>query len=262
VTTFDRSIALDQIDAWHWAITADPEEESVNAIFGGWTAAVILHAVEMSDVHDARPSVLSVSFIDRVLPGSRLRVAVRPLGEGRYIHHWQAIVRPADHQEPLAVASVVLTNRRASDGVTTATKPEAPDPGELPEFHAPGPQGQRVMIRPVTGIPPFNRSDTRSVAWVRDMDPRPLDYRQLAYLTDQRAPRSYYWSPGPRASATVFLSVFFHATDEELAQVGDDYLLSEAFGVRGADSTSEEHHRLWSRDGVLLATSEQLAWYR
>ena len=46
--------------------------------------------------------------------------------------------------------------------------------------------------------------------------------------------------------ATLSLSVYFHATDEELAEVGDDDLLSEAFGVRGVQSTSEEHLRLWS----------------
>lgn len=58
------------------------------------------------------------------------------------------------------------------------------------------------------------------------------------------------------------MSVYFHATRAELANVGDDHLLSEAFGVKGAWSTSEEHHRLWSRHGDLLATSEQLARYR
>ena len=58
------------------------------------------------------------------------------------------------------------------------------------------------------------------------------------------------------------MSVYFHATAPELAEVGDDVVLSEAFGTRGAESTSEEHVRLWSRQGALLATSIQLAWYR
>jgi len=49
---------------------------------------------------------------------------------------------------------------------------------------------------------------------------------------------------------------------EELAAVGDDDILSEAFATRGAQSTSEEHLRLWSRAGALLATSIQLDWYR
>ena len=58
------------------------------------------------------------------------------------------------------------------------------------------------------------------------------------------------------------MSVSFHATREELAGVGDDYILGEAFGVKAAWSTSEEHLRLWSRQGNLLATSQQLARYR
>ena len=48
----------------------------------------------------------------------------------------------------------------------------------------------------------------------------------------------------------------------ELAEVGDDDLLSEALGVRGVQSTSEEHLRQWSRGGALLASSVQMAWYR
>ena len=89
-----------------------------------------------------------------------------------------------------------------------------------------------------------------------------VDHLQLAFLADHRAPRSFFWSEGPRPSSTITLSVYFHATDEELGQVGDDDLLSEAFGTRGAQSTSEEHLRLWSRQGALLATSVQMAWYR
>jgi hypothetical protein len=61
---------------------------------------------------------------------------------------------------------------------------------------------------------------------------------------------------------TLTLSVYYHATDAEMALVGDEYVLSEAFGVRGAKSTSEEHLRLWSPQGALLATSVQMAWYR
>jgi acyl-CoA thioesterase len=58
------------------------------------------------------------------------------------------------------------------------------------------------------------------------------------------------------------MSVYFHATDDEVAAIGDDYILNEATGSRGARSTAGQHARLWSRAGVLLATSEQLSWYR
>jgi hypothetical protein len=118
------------------------------------------------------------------------------------------------------------------------------------------------MMRPIEGFPPFGRTTTYSTAWVRETSRRFVDHLQLAFLVDFRPPRSFFWSDGPRPSVTLALSVYYHATEEELAQVGDDDLLSEAFGVRGAQSMSEEHLRLWSRHGALLATSAQMAWYR
>lgn len=76
------------------------------------------------------------------------------------------------------------------------------------------------------------------------------------------APRSFYWAEGPRPSATVTLSVYFHGTPAEIAAVGDGCVLNEAVGTRGATSTSGQFARLWRRDGVLLATTEQLCWFR
>jgi hypothetical protein len=117
-------------------------------------------------------------------------------------------------------------------------------------------------VRPISGLPPHNRQSTHSTSWVRETNGRKVEHLQLAFLADHRAPRSFFWSDGPRPSSTITLSVYFPATDEEPARVGDDELLSDAFGTRGALSTSEEHLRLWSRQGALLATSVQMAWYR
>jgi hypothetical protein len=89
-----------------------------------------------------------------------------------------------------------------------------------------------------------------------------LDHVQLAYLADQYAPRSFFWGAGMRPSATITLSVYFHATADELAAVGTDYVLNDATGTRGEQSTSGQLARLWSRNGALLATTEQLCWYR
>jgi hypothetical protein len=58
------------------------------------------------------------------------------------------------------------------------------------------------------------------------------------------------------------LFICFHATDAEIEAIGDDYVLNEAIGTRGIASTSGQQARLWSRQGTLLATTEQLAWYR
>lgn len=168
-----------------------------------------------------------------------------------------------DRTVTFATASAVLAQRRDTDHHMDETMPEAPDPSTIEAIHpAPGSAGERLPIRPIRGFPPHHTGDTRSLGWVRETSGRAIDRLQLVLLADHRPPRSFYWSDGPRPSATLTMSVYLHATDEELAAVGDDDLLSEAFGTRGAQSTSEEHLRLWSRDGTLLATSVQLGWYR
>ncbi|HEY5437915.1 MAG TPA: hypothetical protein VIJ99_03360 [Acidimicrobiales bacterium] len=141
--------------------------------------------------------------------------------------------------------------------------PEVPDPSSLELiFPAPAASGARMGVRPIFGSPQHLQDSTHTTGWVRETSGRTIDHLQLAFLADHRAPRSFLWSDGPRPSTTLTLSVYFHATNDELASVGDDEVLSEAFGIRGTQSTSEEHLRLWSRSGALLATSVQMDWYR
>jgi acyl-CoA thioesterase len=263
IGNLEQALTIQPEGERQWTVVADPEHESVNAMYGGWTLAVMLRAVEEASAdRNATPTSISASFVARIEPGSAVRISARELGGTRSVSHWLAEMTPRDAERVLAVASAVFSADRPSDGHVEVTVPHGPDPESLDVFHPPNRQGEQVVLRPITGLPPFGRPDTYSTAWIRDLGHRPVDHLQLAYLADQRAPRSFYWSDGPRASATMTMSVYFHATREELAAVGDDYLLSEAFGVKGARSTSEEHHRLWSRQGSLLATSEQLARYR
>lgn len=259
----EDALTLQPEGGHRWTVVADPDHESVNAMYGGWTVAAMLRAVEAASDHgEATPTSITANFVGRIEPGMELSVSVRALGGSGSVSHWLAEVAPRDGEETLALGCVVMAVDRPSDRHVEVSMPEAPDPDSLEVFHPPGRQGDRVVMRPVSGFPPFGRSDTHSTAWMRVCSHRPVDYQQLAYLADQRAPRSFHWSDGPRPSATITMSVYFHASRMELADVGDDYILGEAFGVKAAWSTSEEHHRLWSRQGSLLASSEQMARYR
>ena len=44
--------------------------------------------------------------------------------------------------------------------------------------------------------------------------------------------------------------------------VGADFVLQQAHGRRGADGVCDLSASLWRRDGVLLATTEQLVWFK
>ena len=140
--------------------------------------------------------------------------------------------------------------------------PEAPPPDGLPQFHPPGTFGQRSRFQPVHGFPIFNRSDARSVFWLRETSGRAIDAVQLAYLADNFPPRSWSRRSEPGPYSTLTLSVYFHATDAELAALGDDDVLLEVSSSRAESSTIAAHARIWSRGGVLLATTEQLGWFR
>jgi acyl-CoA thioesterase len=258
----ERALELTRVDDGIWRATADPNYVAANGMFGGWTAAVALGAVCETADGDVTPSALTINYVNVIDPATEVHIRTRRVGGGRSVRHWQSELTAPGQDDPLAFASVMLTARRETDGLLDVQMPAAPDPDTLEEFHPPGTFGERTGLRTFEGFPPFGRGTTRSHAWARESSGRPVDHLQLAFLSDARPPRSWYWSEGPRPSATLTLSVYFHATAAELAAVGDDFVLSEAFGIRGAQSTSEEHLRLWSRQGALLATSEQLAWYR
>ncbi len=102
----------------------------------------------------------------------------------------------------------------------------------------------------------------RSLTWVRENSGRLVDPVQLAYLSDVYAPRIFHISSAPRPSSTLVMSTYFLAAPEELAQVGDDYVLIEAEGTRIERSLVGSRSRLWSKQGSLLATSEQLCWFK
>ena len=159
-------------------------------------------------------------------------------------------------------AMLVFAERRDTDGFTEPTMPKAPDPESLDELHPPGAFGERCRVPSDHGQPTVCAGvDRINVLGARDHGAeRRLPTADLSRRAN--APRPFYWSEGPRLSATMTMSVYFHGTDDEIDAVGTDYLYNECVGSRGANSTSGQLVRLWRRDGVLLATSEQLAWYR
>jgi acyl-CoA thioesterase len=258
--TLDEALSLRPDGPDRWLAHADPDHESITAMFGGWTAGVTLASVVRSSAGGATPSAMTIDFIGAITPGQDVAVEVGFLGGGRSIEHWRVDVRETSDNVVLAAAMVVLTNRRETDSQNQFSMPGAPDPESLEEFHAPGPQGQQTVLRLISGE--YASGDSSSAHWMREMSGRPLDHVQLAYLADQHAPRSFFWGPGTRLSATLTMSVYFHASDEEIAAAGNGYLLAETTGSRGHQATSDLHARMWSRQGALLATTEQLSWYR
>ena len=260
MASIGESLALRPDGDRRWVAYADPDHQSITGMFGGWTAGILLGAVIRTTDDAPSPSAMTVSYVSAIPAGDDVVVTVEHLGGGRSINQWRAEVRPTTGDALFATAVVALTHRRPSDPHQQLRMPETPDPASVERIYAPPPQGLHSDLRVAQGT--YGSGDSRSTMWVRDVSGRPLDHLQLAYLADQYAPRSFFWGGGPGPSATISMSVYFHATDEEIAAVGDDYILNEATGTRGEHSTSGQQANLWRRDGTLLITTEQLCWYR
>ncbi|MEZ5572269.1 MAG: thioesterase family protein [Halioglobus sp.] len=265
MSAFDEAFALDITGAGHYLALADARYEAITGMYGGWAVAAILKAVILQSGQEFGPSALTINYVHKIEPGSEVKIEAKLVGSGRSIQHWQAQIMDADGARTLANAMLVFTARRETDGHTQPSMPDVPDP-EMLEVYIPawakGRSFQFTDVRPVHGYPAFARHDTTSMAWVRECEARKIDLVQLAFLSDSYPPRPFFWSDGPRPYATTTLSVYFHATEEELDAVDDDFVLNEAIGTRGERSTSGQQARIWSRDGKLLMTTEQLGWFR
>lgn len=73
-----------------WTAHADPNYASMNGMFGGWTAAVVLRAVCGEVDGEAAPSALTVNFVGKVEPGSDALIRTRRVGGGRSVNYWQS----------------------------------------------------------------------------------------------------------------------------------------------------------------------------
>lgn len=244
------------------AAVADPGYEANTGMFGGWTAALLLKAVLDHPDSAGGASALTVNFVARVVPGEELLVRRSRVGGSKSVSHWRADLHRRAGGDLLASALVVLALRRPSVSAIDFRFPAAAPPEGLPASNPPGAFGRRTDTRAIYGQPPFGRADLRSLTWVRENSGRHLDAVQLAYLSDVYAPRVFHISDAPRPSSTLTMSTYFLATSEELAAVANDFVLSEAEGTRIEQSLVGSRSQLWSRQGALLATTEQLCWFK
>jgi acyl-CoA thioesterase len=256
----EDSLALSAIGEGEWRLFADPENEAGNGMFGGWTAAALLKAVLRHPRVAGEASALNVNYVSRIPPRSELTVRAYALGGGRSVMTWRAEVFGESGDQPLATANVVLTNKRESSTFTEFARPEAPDPQTLPMAHPPAAFGQSVDMR--AWRMPFGNENSHYANWIRERSGHPVDHVLLAYLSDAYPPRIMGRSKTLRGSSTLTLSAYFFATAAELAAIGDDFIMNESVGTRAESSTIGSQLRMWSRSGALLATSEQLSWFK
>lgn len=275
---FDRAVALKPLATGAGASAAQrfrgrTSADYANMVgpYGGITAAQLLQAVMLHPDRLGDPVSFTGNFAAAVADG-QFTIEANPVRTNRSTQHWTVTMTQAGDDGTVAVvstATVVTALRRETWGATDLSMPSAPAVDAIRHMpRIPSPAWlARYDMRWFRGAMPREWNDQESpdsvtAMWVRDEPPRPLDYPSLLALSDVFYPRVWLRRARTTPIGTVSFTVYFHVDDDTLAACGSRHLLAHAKGQRFFNGYFDQSGDLWSPDGILLATTHQIVYYR
>jgi acyl-CoA thioesterase len=270
---FDKALALQHSDirVGHFTGATSPDYWNMVGPFGGATAAIALQSVMQHPDVLGTPVALTVNFAAALEAGA-FDVQATAVRTNRSTQHWTVqITQPGASGAPnmTTTATVVTAARRETWGQSDLPMPEAPRP-ETVERLSVGPAGvawlDQYEMRLFSGSIPskwdasLHHSESR--LWLREAQARPLDFASLAAMSDVFYPRVWLRRAKHVPAGTVSITTYFHAGPAQLAEVGAGYLLGRAVGQQFFNGFFDQKAHLWSEQGVLLATSNQIVYYK
>ncbi|MDR2853339.1 MAG: thioesterase family protein [Burkholderiaceae bacterium] len=239
--------------------------------FGGITAAIMAQAVLCHPQRLGLPIAITVNYAAAISAGP-FEVHATPVRTNRSSQHWSVQMTQNDAQGTAQInttATLVTALRRPTWSESDVPMPAVPRPETLRTMPI-GPAGvdwlQRCEMRPVSGFIPkvWDGSGTHSetLLWLRDAMLRPLDFPLLTAMSDMFYPRVWLRRAKNVPAGTVSITTYFHVDAEGLAQIGPGYLLGRAQGQRFYNGFFDQTAQLWSEGGQLLATSNQMVYFK
>lgn len=263
---FDQAIALKPTAENTFQGATSPDYANMVGPYGGITAATALNAVLQHPALLGEPVALTVNFCAAVADGPFMATAI-PVRTNRSTQHWTVAITQGD--ETAITATVLTAARRDTWASVEHTMPEVPAPGDVP---LPTARGRvewinRYEMRFIEGGFPGvwderDQGHSRTRQWVRDQPPRPLDFASLAAIADVFSPRIWHRRARFVPLGTVSFTVYFHASAALLGANGERHLLGQAQGQAFGQGFFDHSAQLWNQDGLLLATSHQVVYYK
>lgn len=234
--------------------------------FGGVTAATLLRAVMQHPQREGDPLALTVNYCAPIAKGP-FDIAVRLIKANRSSQHWS--VELSQNGETGAFATAVFALRRPTWSHQEKTMPQ------VIAFDAAKPYGRlaanwvgQYEFRFVDGGPQIGAGEDGALAsahsklWMRDAVPRKVDALSLASMSDAFFARVFHVRRELIPIGTVSMTVYFHADADDLAAANTDYVLGTADASVFHKSYSDQTTELWSPGGKLLATSQQVTYFK
>ncbi|UGT62620.1 acyl-CoA thioesterase [Nocardia asteroides] len=263
---FDAATALDPVAEGEFRGHTAPEYSNMVGPFGGITAATLLRAVLDDPRRLGEPVSLTVNFAGPIADGP-FTVRTHPARTNRSTQHWTLELVQDDAVTTTATAVTAL--RRPTWTDSEIAPPQVPPFAEAAPFLPPefpvwmGKYEQHfVEGAGLLAAEAGPRPDSVTTVWVRDTPPRPLDRPALTALCDVFIPRAMVRTGRLVPAGTVSLTVYFHADAGVLAAVADRPVLGTARAQHFGAGFFDQSATVWSPDGVVLATSHQLVYFK
>jgi acyl-CoA thioesterase len=263
---FDAAIALERLADGSFEGRTSAAYANMVGPFGGIMAAQLLNAVMQHPDRLGEPVSLTVNFAAAMADGP-FSVAARPARTNRSTQHW--IIELMQAGQTALTATAVTAVRRETWSLNEIHMPVVPPPAQVPVQHRPVPLewAKRYEMRPFTGSLPVtwdggDAGSSLSQLWLRDEQPRPLDYCSLTALADVFFPRVYVRRATRVPIGTVSMTVYFHADSAQLGRTDTGYLLGQAQAQAFRHGFFDQTAQMWNEAGELLVTSHQIVYFK
>jgi hypothetical protein len=272
--SFDKALALKHSDlrVGQFAGATSPDYWNMVGPFGGMTAALVLQSVLQHPDLLGSPIALTVNFAAAISAGP-FEVQAIAVRTNRSTQHWTVQISQPDADGTPQVnttATVVTAVRRETWSQNDLPMPDVPPPDKVSRMSI-GPAGvawiQLYDMRPVSGAVPTmwdgSGEHSETVLWLRDAQPRALDFASLTAMSDMFYPRVWLRRAKVVPAGTVSITTYFHTSAAQLAEVGSGYLLGRASAQQFRNGFFDQTAELWSEEtGALLVTSNQIVYYK
>lgn len=263
---FDDAIALTNLSEGKWRGATTPEYMNMVGPFGGITVAVCLNAVLRDPRRTNDPVAITTNFCTGVKPGP-FEIHVTLERSGKYIQHWS--VRQIQDDTVCTTASIVTGRRTDTFAHQVAQMPDVPSHEQTPKAPAPGALAflHQYDFRFIEGAPVLDRrfetlqSDLTRI-WMRDAQPRPLDWASFSALSDGFPLRLLSVRGGLKPMGTVSLTTYFLCSADDLAAQGTAPILGQARSTMFNAHFHDQQSLYWGKDGRLLASGTQVVWFK
>lgn len=262
---FDEAIALTPVAPHQWAGQTHPAYANMVGPFGGTTTAQVLHALMQHPQRLGDPVALTVNFCAAVADGAFL-ITATPVRTNRSTQHWTLAM--AQGGDTVFTGTAVTAVRRDTWGLDDEPMPPCPPPQAVPLRSSKPPMEfvkryeQRVILGDLPQVWDGSGSTSLSQLWVRDNPGRKLDWMSLAAMADIFYPRVFVRRSTHVPAGTVSLTTYFHASAQDIAQVGTDYVLGQARAQAFRNGFFDQTAQLWSQAGAMLVSTHQLVYYK